>query len=380
MTRLYIHLVLVARLWAVVTCPYQLSDPQQNLPQTPDFQSPRPPTSFLIHFDPDSLAAGEYSSIVVFGASWAGKEPVQCTLVVPINHASFLDCHHSPTDNAHRRPKKYAGTLRGPPYYQGRYSDGIIWAEYLSRSLLTGEKVPLLDYAYGGAVANNNLTYTDKPDTSTQLNQYISDVRNGSINRGNGHVLHFWWIGINQSTQIWTDAIKADSTLSIPGVLDKAFLRVDKEITELKRQVTKARQDLAVNKIPCDFFIIPIAPLETVLTFKSQASDLAKKSATLAGKYVQLIGKLSHRYNQGISRIVTEMQSSTDNPTPSGWVRTYDFESFWRDVIADPRQTLSHYACSAQSFNHENCSQDSLHPTTAMHKVIAESILSAIKD
>ncbi|EGG12115.1 uncharacterized protein MELLADRAFT_102077 [Melampsora larici-populina 98AG31] len=295
---------------------------QQNLGQTPDSRSSQFPSTSLINLDTDSLASGEYTSIVVFGASWA--------------------------DNAHPRPKKYAGTLRGSPYYQGRYSNGIIWAEYLSNRLLTGENIPLLDYAYGGAVANNNLTYTEIPDTSTELNQYISDVRNGSINRGYGPVLHFWWIGINQITQIWTDAIKADSTLSMPDILAKASRRVDMQITELQRQVTTARQDLSVNSVPCDFFIIPIPPLETVLTFKYQASDLAKNSKTLA-------------------------------------------KSFWRDVIANPRQyqfVIPDKACLHYvDGNQVSCSEpdeyvywDSLHPTTAMHGVIADSLLSAIKD
>ncbi|KAH9807861.1 hypothetical protein DFH28DRAFT_1201179 [Melampsora americana] len=339
-------------------------DSQQNSPQTPDSHLPRFPLTSLTTLDTGSLASGEYTSIVVFGASWA--------------------------DNAHRRPKKYAGTLRGPPYYQGRYSNGIIWAEYLSSSLLAGKEVPLLDYAYGGAVSDNNLTYTNKPDTKTQLNQYISDVGNGSIDRGDGAVLHFWWIGINQITQIWTDAIKTDSTLGEPEVLARAFRRVDKQINELQAQVTKARQDIPVNKVLCDFFIIPIPPLETVPTFIYQASRLAKKSTTLAEKYVQLIGKLSHRYDQGISRFVSEMQSSTDS-TPSGWVKTYDFEGFWRDVIANMSQyqfTVSRTTCLHRvngkqvpcSHPDEYIYWDSLHPTTAMHQVIANSLLSAIKD
>lgn len=310
-----------------------------------------------------TLARNQHTSIVVFGASWA--------------------------DNAHPRPKRYAGTSKGPPYYQGRYSNGIIWAEYLSNSLLTGEKVPLLDYAYGGAVANNNLTYTDKPDTSTQLDTYISDVRKGSIDRGNGRVLHFWWIGINQMTQIWTDAIKADSTLSVPHVLAHALDRVDKQIVELQRQITKARHDIFVNSLPCDFFIIPIPPMETVPTFVSQASDLAKNSTTLARRYVQVIGAMSHRYNEGILRFVSDMQMATNPSTSSGWVKTYDFERFWRDIIAHRSQypqAITDTPCLNEvkgtqvicSHPEQYLYWDSLHPTTASHKVIAQSILPAL--
>ncbi|EGF98415.1 uncharacterized protein MELLADRAFT_79698 [Melampsora larici-populina 98AG31] len=310
-----------------------------------------------------SQTSEKHTSIVVFGASWA--------------------------DNAHPRPDKYKGTFRDPPYYKGRYSNGIIWAEYLAQSLLTGRNIPLLDYAYGGAVASNTLTYTDKPDTNTQSDTYISDVRNGKINRGAGPVLHFWWIGLNQITQIWTDAIKADPTARQPDVVAKAHSQVQDNVAELKRQVVKVMQDPAVQRAPCDFFIVPIPNMAEVLTFQFQAVDLSKNVTQLAKTYVDFIGDLSYAYNQGIARFVSEMQTTYGSPTTHGWVRTMDFESFWKSAIDDPRKyqlEVSDKAC-LQSVNGTQvvCANpekyvfwDSLHPTTAMHKLIAANLVPAI--
>ncbi|EGG12114.1 uncharacterized protein MELLADRAFT_59331 [Melampsora larici-populina 98AG31] len=217
-------------------------------------------------------------------------------------------------------------------------------------------------------------------------------------------------------TQIWTFAIKANSTLSRSEVLAKVFCWVDMQITELQHQVTKARQNLSVNSLPCGFFIIPIAPLETVPTFVSQASDLAKNSATLARSYLQVIGEMSHSYNWGMSCFVSEMQITTDPLTSPGWVKTYDFEHFWRDFIAHQSQVIDYLLktdslpqtcqqsyqptvfntpclqevngkqviCSDLeqyvywTMNPMTCSQDSLHPTTTMHQIIAQSLLPAV--
>ncbi|KAH9807859.1 hypothetical protein DFH28DRAFT_1227778 [Melampsora americana] len=309
---------------------------QQYDPQTPAFQASQSLAPQL-GGDTRTLAQNQYTSIVVFGGSWA--------------------------DNAHPRPKRYAWTLKAPPYYQGRYSNGIIWAEYLSNSLLTGEKVTLHDYAY----------------------IYLMLV----IGRLNGATVPFYISGRSESIKSLKyghDAIKADSTLSMPDFLAKAFRRVDKQISELQDQVTKARRDISVNRLPCDFFIIPIPPLETVPTFASQASYLAKNSTTLARRYVQVIGEMSHRYNQGISRFVSEMQMTTNSLTSSGWVKTYDFERFWRDIIARWSQSqpaASNTPC-LRNVSHTQviCSDperyvywDSLHPTTTIHKVIAQSLL-----
>ncbi|KAG0151062.1 hypothetical protein CROQUDRAFT_599470 [Cronartium quercuum f. sp. fusiforme G11] len=302
----------------------------------------------------------QHSSVVVFGASWA--------------------------DNAHPRPQKYAWTLKRPPYYGGRYSNGIIWAEYLTDGLLAEKKIPQFNYAYGGAVANNDLTYTNEPDTKMQSNQYISEVKNGTLNRGSGPVLHVWWIGINQMTQIWTDAIKKDPTMKQTETLENANFRVDQQITKLESQLARVRSEYDVNNIPCNYLLLPIPPLETVLRFQFQAVKLARNDAQLAKAYLNFVAELSHRYNEGILRLVSQLDLHL---VTTGWVRTFDFESLWRSVIATPSEyglEIVHEPClqlvnglqHVCSFPDKYLFWDTVHPTTAMHKIMAQKFLAII--
>lgn len=80
------------------------------------------------------------------------------------------------------------------------------------------------------------------------MNTYISDIKNGTLNRGIGPVLHVWWVGINSMSQIWTDAIKVDSSMSRTDVLENARSRVDQQINELERQLNQVRSEPALNK------------------------------------------------------------------------------------------------------------------------------------
>ncbi|TDZ28444.1 Thermolabile hemolysin [Colletotrichum spinosum] len=45
------------------------------------------------------------------------------------------------------------GTWPSDKYYQGRFSNGIVWAEYVADNL----SIPLYDYAVGGATTSNSL-------------------------------------------------------------------------------------------------------------------------------------------------------------------------------------------------------------------------------
>ncbi|KAH9469042.1 hypothetical protein Pst134EA_009564 [Puccinia striiformis f. sp. tritici] len=100
----------------------------------------------------------QYSSVVIFGAS---------------------DC-----DDAHPRSPIFADTVRGAPYWHGRFTNGRVFGEYLGASTLTGNNITQLNYAYGDATVNNALTKVNAPDTRTQMENYIRDVTSQSAKRG----------------------------------------------------------------------------------------------------------------------------------------------------------------------------------------------------
>lgn len=96
-------------------------------------------------------------------------------------------------------------------------------------------------------MASNNLTYTDRPDTRSQTDQYIADLQAGAIDRGSGRVIHIWWVGINSMTMIWKQAIDQDPSLSSQAVLDHTNTRVDDQIAEVESQINRLRTEPDVN-------------------------------------------------------------------------------------------------------------------------------------
>lgn len=75
-----------------------------------------------------------YSTLAVFGASYC--------------------------DNAHPRSSTFGYSITSSPYWNGRWSNGPVWAEYLSAAIGpvsngVQSNATLLDYAFAGAVVSN---------------------------------------------------------------------------------------------------------------------------------------------------------------------------------------------------------------------------------
>ena len=100
------------------------------------------------------------------------------------------------------------GTQPGASSYNGRYSDGKVWEEYLLQFFdlpaLTPSTEGGLNYAFGGATANNSYidafsTYLNDnvPSVKDQVTEYI-DNQKGSLSSERLHVIYagyndIWW-------------------------------------------------------------------------------------------------------------------------------------------------------------------------------------------
>ena len=71
-----------------------------------------------------------------------------------------------------------SGIPPSPPYYQGHYSNGPIWLEYLANSLGVAAPTASLaggtDYAWGGAETGNGLSYEGTPNIGIQISTYLA--------------------------------------------------------------------------------------------------------------------------------------------------------------------------------------------------------------
>jgi phospholipase/lecithinase/hemolysin len=70
------------------------------------------------------------------------------------------------------------GIPPSPPYYQGHYSNGPIWLEYLANSLGVAAPTPSFaggtDNAWGGAETGNGPSFEGTPDIGTQISTYLA--------------------------------------------------------------------------------------------------------------------------------------------------------------------------------------------------------------
>jgi phospholipase/lecithinase/hemolysin len=70
------------------------------------------------------------------------------------------------------------GIPPSPPYYQGHYSNGPIWLEYLANGLGVPAPTASLaggtDNAWGGAETGNGLSFEDTPNIGLQISTYLA--------------------------------------------------------------------------------------------------------------------------------------------------------------------------------------------------------------
>jgi len=310
-----------------------------------------------------------YSSVVIFGAS---------------------DC-----DDAHPRSPIFAHTVRGAPYWHGRFTNGPVFGEYMAASTLTGSNITLLNYAYGDATVNNELTKVDAPDTRTQMEMYITDVQNGSAKRGDeqaGRVLHCLWIGINDMIQIWNDVIKngtfQNNNRNGPqSGFEYATHRVQLESRELLSQLKLIHDHPAINKIYSDFLLMLLPPLEIVPNLYYQSKSLAKNDPALTQTYLTYIGNITRLYNQELMdgvKALSQDANRADSKNHKGYNLAYfDAPKYWYFVRQNPdvyNFTNVVDACwnSTTGVDCKSPAQwkyyDTLHPSTKMHEYLAQEI------
>ncbi|KAA1103383.1 hypothetical protein PGT21_016372 [Puccinia graminis f. sp. tritici] len=269
----------------------------------------------------------EYSSVVVFGASYC--------------------------DNGHPRESKFSSSLRQPPYYQGRWSNGPVWVEHIAEVM----GIPLYNYAYGGATANNELTNSGVPDTRSQIQYYKNDIESGKIHRGRGRVLHLTWVGINSIHHIWHAG---------EGV-EKAIHEAD----EVRRQVSSLLSDPTINSQPSEFHVLTLPPLQIV------PNDAFAGPSPGWGYGQVSIKMLTEAYNKRLISAINSLNS------PSAYV--HDIRSFWFRVQRAPDSFGFTHVNAPCLYYSQPCKSpgeymyfDSLHPTTRMHALIGDWVMSTL--
>lgn len=115
----------------------------------------------VVLFSTSSLVAGPYSEIVTFDSSLTDNGNVQ-----------------------HFLQTEYGLDLLGPPNYDGRFTNGLVYVEYLAQMLGLPAPVASLkggkNYSFGGALAGPGMAEVENfppgwPNIGTEIDSYLSD-------------------------------------------------------------------------------------------------------------------------------------------------------------------------------------------------------------
>jgi phospholipase/lecithinase/hemolysin len=225
-----------------------------------------------------------------------------------------------------------------PTYYNGRYSNGRVWVEYLADRLkLPSERVT--NFAYGGATtgsSSSNLV----PGLLTQVQSFTQ-----AHQRTNQDALYVLWAGAN-------DYLQGASSATIP---------VENVTGAIASLAGVGAKNILVANLP----------------------DLGQLPATRTSANSASLTALTQAHNQGLRRSLKVLSQQHSDLK----IATLDANTLYQEAITKPAAfgfTNVTSACVSGSGTCGNPAQflfwDSIHPTTAAHRILGEAAFEAIQE
>jgi thermolabile hemolysin len=230
-----------------------------------------------------------------------------------------------------------------PPYFQGRYSNGLVWVEYLASGLkLTSEQ--RTNFAFGGATTGSS-GMNGIPGLLAQVDNFTKahpDI--------NPNALYVLWAGAN-------DYLYGTSNSTMP------IENLSKAIQLLS---TGGAKKILVANIP----------------------DLGKLPATRYTANSNSLSQSAIAHNLSLAKSFEVLNDKLGHDTQ---IIELDVNSLYREAITEPAKfgfTNVTNACLNNNVNNvavcDNPDKflfwDGIHPTTAGHRILAEAALKALKN
>ncbi|WP_026734033.1 SGNH/GDSL hydrolase family protein [Fischerella sp. PCC 9605] len=225
-----------------------------------------------------------------------------------------------------------------PPYFQGRFSNGPIWVEYLASGLaLTPQQNT--NFAYGGATTGSN-SMNGVPDLLMQIDNFTKVHREVNPNG-----LYILWAGAN-------DYLHGASNPSLStGNLSKSIQSLSK---------AGAKKILVAN--------LP---------------DLGNIPATRNSPYSSILSSVTSAHNLGLTKFLDVLKEKLDDRTQ---IIELDVHLLYREAMTDPAKFGFTNVTGACLNNLAICDNpdkflfwDGIHPTTAAHRILGEAALKELK-
>ena len=224
-----------------------------------------------------------------------------------------------------------------PTYFQGRYSNGRVWIEYLAESLHLSSK-QTNNFAYGGSTTGS----VGNSYVPSLLNQVQSFTQ--THQKTNSDALYVLWAGAN-------DYLQGISSATIPV----------KNVTTAINSLT----DVGAKKI-----------------LVANLPDLGQLPGTRNSANSVNLSALTQAHNQGLRRslkVLSQQHSDLE-------IVQLDANTLYRDAIANPAAFNFTNVTTPCLSGSNICSKpdqflfwDGIHPTTAAHHLIGETAFSTIQ-
>jgi thermolabile hemolysin len=226
-----------------------------------------------------------------------------------------------------------------PPYFQGRYSNGLVWVEYLASGLgLTPEQ--RTNFAFGGATTGSS-SMNGVPGLLAQVDNFTKahpDI--------NPNALYVLWAGAN-------DYLYGTSNSTMP---------IDNLSRVIQLLSTRGAKKILVANLP----------------------DLGKLPATRYTSNSTTLTQSAIAHNLSLAKSFEVLNDKLGYDTQ---IIQLDVNSLYREAITEPAKFGFTNVTNACLNNVAVCDNpdkflfwDGIHPTTAGHRFLAEAALKALKN
>jgi phospholipase/lecithinase/hemolysin len=224
-----------------------------------------------------------------------------------------------------------------PTYYQGRYSNGRVWVEYLGDRLFLSS-TQTNNFAYGGATTSSDRNSL-VPGLLTQVKSFTQTHQ-----KADSKALYVLWAGANDYLQ---------GVNSTTGPIEN---------------ITQAIASL--NQVGAKQILVANLP------------DLGQLPSTRNGSQAGTLSALTQAHNQGLRRSLKVLTQQH----PELQIATLDANTLYREAITNPTKFGFSNVTSACLTGSKACGNpnqflfwDGIHPTTSAHQILGEAAFSTIQ-
>lgn len=239
-----------------------------------------------------------------------------------------------------------------PPYADGRFSDGPVWVEYLAGDLGAALPTPSLlggtNFAWAGAESINNVSTIGVPGLGLQVSEYLG----GGGGSAAEDAVHIVWAGAN-------DALQA-------GNFDGESIAANVAEAADRLAAAGALHILVVNQM-----------------------NLGQTPALANGEFDPVfnpLGTTSKQFKKtakAFNRAIKKKLKAVACANPSAEVVLLDAADLLRDVMQRPWRFGFQDVTTPAILGGDPTTSlwwDSIHPTSAFHRILADEALEVIED